>query len=590
MKLKTEWDLNRLFYTSLKDPKLARDVAAGEKAVDAFAKKYVNNKAWLTDPKALAEALKAYEALIVKSSSKPLLYANYRKELDTEDKEAEALMNKLDEQYTKRGNKLLFFELELAKAPAAAQKKFLASPELKEFRYWLKRLFENAKHNLSEPEERLMSLLSDVSFGRWVQAVSNILDSKTVVWKGKTMPLNEAQETLKTLATKERRSLYAVVNAAYKSAAQMAESELNAIVTRKKIGDELRGFEEPYDATILGYENDRTSILALVDTVTKHFGIAHRFYRAKAKLMKEKKLTYADRAAPVGSVKKKIPFEQAAEVVRETFRTLDPRYAEIFDMLLQNGQVDVYPKKGKTSGAYCSSTVESPTLVLLNHVDDAHSLLTLAHEMGHAVHAERSKTQRPFYQGHTISTAEVASTFFERAAFEALAGMLPESERLIALHDRAQDDVATVFRQIACFNFEAELHRTIRAKGLLPKEGIAALMNKHMAAYLGDAVTLAPDDGYFFVTWGHIRRFFYVYSYAYGLLISRALFEQVKKDPAFIQKVDAFLCAGGTASPEDIFAACGLDLYKPTVFALGLKGIEKDVAALEEAVSKKERI
>lgn len=585
MKLKTRWELDKLFYKSLKDPAIARDVQAGEKAVDAFAKKYAGNKAWLSEPKALAQALEAYESLITESSSRPLLYANYRKELNTDDKEAEALMNKLDEQFTKRGNKLLFFELELAKVPASVQKKFLASPELKDFRYWLSRLFENAKHNLSESEEKLISLLSDVSFGRWIQAVDNILNGKTVSWKGKTIPLNEAQETLKTLSTKERRKLYGIVNEAYKSAAQMAESELNAIVTRKKISDELRGFKEPYDATILGYENDRKSILTLVETVTKHFRIAHRFYRAKARLMKEKKLTYADRAAPVGDIKKKIPFERAAEVVRETFRALDPRYAGIFDTLLSNGQVDAYPKKGKTSGAYCSSTVESPTLVLLNHVDDAHSLLTLAHEMGHAVHAERSKTQRPLYQGHTISTAEVASTFFERAAFEALAGMLPENEKLIAMHDRAQDDIATVFRQIACFNFETELHRTIRAKGLLPKEGIAALMNKHMKAYLGDAVVLAPDDGYFFVAWGHIRRFFYVYSYAYGLLISRALFENVKKDPAFIKKVDAFLCAGGSASPEDIFAACGLDLYKPGVFLEGLKGIEKDVIALERAIA-----
>ncbi|HVV15486.1 MAG TPA: M3 family oligoendopeptidase [Candidatus Paceibacterota bacterium] len=586
MKLKTQWELNRLFYKSLKDPRLMRDVEAGDKAVTAFAREYSRNKKWLTDPKALAKALESYENLMVAASSAPLLYANYRKELDSDDKEAEALMNVLDERFTKRGNSLLFFELELAKVPAPAQKKFVAAKELSGFRYWLERLFENAKYNLSEPEEKLMSLLSDVSFGRWIQAVDNILNTKSVVWEGKEMPLNSAQELLKALPTPKRRALYTIVNTAYKSAAQMAESELNAIVARKKIGDELRGFKEPYDATIIGYENDRKSILTLVDVVTKNFGIAQRFYRAKAKMMKEKKLSYADRTASVGDIKKKIPFADAAKVVRETFSKLDPAYAAIFDRLLQNGQVDVYPKKGKTSGAYCSSTIGTPTLVLLNHVDDAHSLLTLAHEMGHAVHAERSKTQRPLYQGHTISTAEVASTFFERAAFEALADMLPENEKLIALHDRAQDDVSTVFRQIACFNFETELHNTIRAKGLLPKEGIAALMNKHMAAYLGEAVALTPDDGYFFVAWGHIRRFFYVYSYAYGLLISRALLEKVRKDPTFIKNVDTFLCAGGSASPEDIFAACGLDLYKPDVFLEGLKGIERDVVALEKAVSK----
>ena len=586
MKIKTQWDLNRLFYKSLTDPRLMQDMASGDKAVDAFVKTYSKNKKWLTDPKELKKALTSYEDLSVKSSPAPIFYANYRKELNAEDKEAEALMNVLDERYTKRGNKMLFFDLELAKIPATIQKKFLASVDLRDFRYWLERLFENAKHNLSESEERLMSLLSDVSFGRWVQAVDNILNTKSVMWAGKSMPLNEVQEVMKKLPTSKRRALHKIILEAYKSASQMAESEMNAIVTRKKISDELRGFKEPYDATILGYENDRKSILTLVEIVTKHFDISQRFYRTKAKMMKEKKLTYADRSAPVGAVTKKIPFAQAAKIVTATFAKLDPAYAKIFEQLLSNGQVDVYPKKGKTAGAYCSSTIGTPTLVLLNHVDDAHSLLTLAHEMGHAIHAQRSKTQRPLYQGHTISTAEVASTFFERAAFEALTAMLPEKERLIALHDRAQDDVSTVFRQIACFNFEVELHNTIRQKGLLPKEGIAALMNKHMASYLGDAVTLTPDDGYFFVMWGHIRRFFYVYSYAYGLLISRALFEKVKENPKFIKNVDAFLCAGGSASPEDIFVACGLDLYKPEVFLTGLKGIEKDIIALERAVGK----
>jgi oligoendopeptidase F len=303
-------------------------------------------------------------------------------------------------------------------------------------------------------------------------------------------------------------------------------------------------------------------------------------------MLKLKSITYADRNAQVGKINKKITFAEAAKIVSDTFAKLHPRYADIFERLLANGQVDVYPKLGKSGGAYCSHMVDQPTLVLLNHVDNAHSLLTLAHEMGHAIHSEQSKGQRPMYEGYSTVTAETASTFFERAAFEALVATLSKKEQVIALHDRLQDDISTVFRQIACFNFEAEMHTEIRTKGLLTKEQLAALMNKHMGAYLGPAVTLAPEDGYFFVAWSHLRRFFYVYSYAYGQLVSRALWERVQKDKKFIDKVDGFLKAGGSASPEEIFAECGLDLYKPQVFLVGLKGIEKDVAELERAVGR----
>lgn len=586
MKIKTSWELNRLFYKSLTEPKLMRDVDAGDKAVDAFVETYSKNTSWLTSPKSLAKALTAYEALILKCPSAPMLYPNYRKELDAKDKVAEALMNKLDESFTKRGNKTLFFELQLAKVSAEMQKKFLASAELKEFQYWLKHLFENAKHNLSEPEERTLSLLSDVSFGRWIAAVDNLLNTRSVVYKKKKIALNAAQAMLSTLGLKERRVLHTAIMHELRGISDVAESELNAIVTRKKITDEMRGFEMPYDATIIGYENDRASVVALVESVTKHFNIAHRFYKVKAKMLKQKSLTYADRSAPVGAIKKRIPFAEAAQIVHDTFAKLSPRYAKIFEDMLANGQIDVYPKLGKTGGAYCSGMVGQPTMVLLNHVDNAHALLTLAHEMGHAIHTELSKAQRPMYQGYSTVTAETASTFFEGVAFDALVGKLSEKEKIIALHDRLQDDIASIFRQIACFNFETQLHMQIREKGLLPKEAIAELMNKHMSAYLGPAVKMHPDDGYFFVAWSHIRRFFYVYSYAYGQLVSRALRERVKKDPKFIKNIDAFLQAGGSASPEEIFAKCGLDLLKPGVFLEGLKSIERDVQELEKALIK----
>jgi len=587
MKIKTKWELEKLFYTSLKDPRIARDVAKGDKAIDKFVATYSKNKKHLRDPKALKKALDAYEELDLLCSPAPLYYAHYRKELNAKDKEAEAFLNKLSDHYTKRGNKLIFFTLEIGKTPAFVQKKLFTSKELALFKYWLAKLFEAAKHNLTEPEEKILSLLSDVSGGRWVQAVDNILNTRTVVFKGKKMPLNEAAVNVSNLPKASRRALHTIVMKEYKNVSQMAESELNALVTRKKITDELRGFKEPYDATILGYENDRKSVLRLIGTVTKHFGIAKRFYALKAKMMKEKRLTYADRSAPVGKVEKRVSFAQAATIVRDTFYNLHPRYAETFERLLANGQVDVYPKAGKTSGAYCSSGVDEPTMLLLNHVDNAKSLLTIAHEMGHAMHAERAKTQHPLYQGHTISVAEVASTFFEQAAFDALFQKLSAKEKVVAMHDKILGDVATVFRQIAFFNFEVDLHKGVREKRLLSKEEIAALLNKHTAAYMGPAVKLVPDDGYFFVTVSHFRRFFYVYSYAFGQLVSRALYERVKKDPKFIDKVDKFLCAGGSMSPEDIFALCGLDLYKPDVFLEGLRGIEKDIWELEKAVAKR---
>ena len=113
MKVKTNWDLSRLYYKSLKDPRILKDIKAGDKAIDTFVAKYTKRRDWLKNPKALAHALKDYEALNLLCSASPLYYANYRKELNAKDKEAEAFLSKWDDHFTKRGNKLLFFELEL---------------------------------------------------------------------------------------------------------------------------------------------------------------------------------------------------------------------------------------------------------------------------------------------------------------------------------------------------------------------------------------------------------------------------------------------------------------------------------------------
>lgn len=107
-----------------------------------------------------------------------------------------------------------------------------------------------------------------------------------------------------------------------------------------------------------------------------------------------------------------------------------------------------------------------------------------------------------------------------------------------------------------------------------------------MSKYLGLAVKLVPLDGYFYVNWSHIRNHFYVYSYAYGDIISKAMYARYKKDPAFIKNVIKFLSAGGSMTPEDIFKSIGIDTTKPEFFLEGLKEIEGEIARLEKVGKK----
>ena len=581
---KTQWDLS-LIYSGLSDTQIETDITYAESVYRAFAKKYSGKTDYLASEEKLAKALKEYVKLIDASVSKPYIFFHFHHDLDSKNSKVEAKLNMIAERAQKIGNLVVFFSVALSKIPLSLQKKYLNSKVLAPYRYFLSCAFNQGKYMLSEAEEKILNLESLPAHTLWVQGGQKMLAGRTVVWKGKTIPLPEALGMLSQLSTKDRRALGNLCRDQFIAISEYAESEMNAVVTQKKIEDELRGFSTPYASTVLSYENETETVERLVSVVTKNFKIAHRFYKAKAKMLGLEKLEYVDRVAGIGATKREYTFETSVEIVRTAFAKVDPIYAKVFESFLENGQIDVYPKEGKRGGAYCWGTPGMPTFVLLNHTNSFSSVTTMAHEMGHALHSTFSFVgQPPLYREYTIATAEVASTLFENFVFEEIFPTLTAKEQIVALHDRINDSIQTIFRQIACFNFELELHQTIRREGMLPKEAMAKLMNKHMSAYLGPLFTLTDDDGYFFVNWSHIRNFFYVYTYAFGELVSSALYEMYTENPESREKIKQFLSAGGSDSPENIFASIGIDVRNPEFFQKGLKKIEKDIARLETLV------
>jgi len=584
-KIKDEWNLTQL-YKSVDDPQIEKDIVDAEKAHNSFVKKYKKADLYLKDENALLKAVLDYEKLCKLPVSKIMFYLFLYQDIDSKNQNVRAKKNLLTQRLQKIDNLVNFFVINISKIPANDQKIFLSSKKLSSYRYMLEKSFESGKHTLTEKEENILSLKSLPSSSMWVDATKKVLNKQVIEYRGKKIPLANVNATITQLKSqKERLELHNKMMDLYESFGDTGESELNAVVTNKRINDDLRGFKEPYDATILGYENDRKTVLNLVDVVTKGFTLSKRFYKVKTKMLKIKNLYYSDRSVPVGKVDRKITFKESSEILLNLFNSIDPEFNNILSKYLENGQIDAYPKQGKTSGAYCADDNNAMTFVLLNHNDTMDSLSTYAHEMGHAIHTEFSKSQNIFYKRYSMSTAETASTLFEQFLFYSEFEKLSDKEKIVALHDKIQDDVQTIFRQIACFNFELEMHNTIREKGSMSKEELASTMNKHMRSYIGD-VKLTPKDGYFFVGWPHLRYIFYVYSYAFGQLASKALYSKYQHNKNYITEIKKFLSLGGSMSPEDIFKSIGVDVTKPDFWKQGLKTIEDDIARLEKLVKK----
>lgn len=581
MSYRTSWNLS-LLYKGKDDPQIEKDLKRIERTCASFEGKY-KNVAFTARPTVLAEALADREALSEAiDGRKPWWYFALQADLNSDDSATSAMATKLEQRIAAALNRVTFFDLEVAKIASTDQSKFLKHKALAPYRYALERVFQSARYNLTEGEEQLENLLSQTSYSMWIEAQERLLNQQIVKHGTKKLPIVQAISELSDLPKGPRRKLHGEIIKNLKSISHVAEAELNAVYNFKKVMDERRGFEKPYSATILGYENDERSIERFVALVTKRFPIAHRFYKLHAKLHGERAAYLADRASTIGAITTTFDFETSVEILRAVLARVDQDYVAILDRFLANGQIDVLPRKGKRGGAYCWGMGQLPTFVLLNHVNDVRSLETLAHEMGHAIHTELSRAQPPRYRKYSTATAEVASTFFEQLIADEIERRLPKNEQKILLHNRLMGDVSTIFRQIACFNFEYELHVAIRSEGQVSKEVMAGLMAKHLRSYLGKTIRVTEDDGYYFIYWSHIRRFFYVYTYAYGQLISRALYERWKKDPSYAIQIKQFLQAGRSMSPEAIFASIGIDTAKTSFFEAGLTSIEQDIERLEQ--------
>ena len=588
-KIKTAWDLSGLL-ASDDDPRADDLIKQAQEAYQKFVNEWESRTDYLAEPTVLKEALDDYESLAKDfdgvGSVGYYFYLRYHQ--NQTDPKIKSKNNSIYELEVKLANSVEFFTNRLAKISAENQKVMLASPLLESYRHFLEKLFESAKYVLTEPEEKILNLKNATSFGNWVRMVREFI-SKEVrqVIDEDGQPVQKTFTELLELIdskNKEVRDTSAkAINEVFDKHVDSAEHELNNILLDKKLTDELRGILRPDLPRHIDDDIDTDVVDKLIETVASRFDLAHRYYALKAKLLGVEKLAYHERNLTLGALNQKYPFSRVVDVVGGAFDELDPEFGEIFRSMIQAGQVDVYPAKGKYGGAFCvHKRLKDPTYILLNHTDRLNDVLTLGHEMGHAINNVLiARAQNALNNDTPLSTAEVASTFMEDFVFARAQQDYTTADRLYLIMEKLNDDISSIFRQVACYQFEQDLHKSYREKSYLTKEEIGALFTKHMSAYMGDAVEQSPGSQNWWVYWSHIRSFFYVYSYASGQLISKALQNMVRQDKTAITQVKKFLSAGLSKSPKELFLDMGIDITDRNFWNKGLDEVEQLLSQAE---------
>jgi len=486
----TTWDLSALFKSDT-DPAIASHRQQVTKVANRFIKTWNQDSSYLTDSKSLLTALTQYNDWLENYSDnfKEVFYFSLRLEQDETNHQVKAKLNQAIMFAQDISNQMSFFTIRLAKIPTQQQTKFLKDKSLTTYHYYLKNLFAEGAHTLSEAEEKILTLKSGPAHSNWVRMTSSLLATESVTTKNpdlKTVEanLNQLLQFLSSPKKTVRDQANQKINEILSKYAGVAENELNSILQDKQIEDNLRNFKRPDAGRHLSDEIDSKTVDTLVATVSKHFKVAQDYYALKAQLMGQTQLAYHERNVELGHLTAKYPYPMASQLILETFNNLDPELADITNQFISEHRIDVFPAKGKSGGAFCASGLKSmPIYLLLNHSDRLDDVLTMAHELGHGIHYSLAqKVQPAIYYSASLATAEVASTFMEDFVLEHIVQEADDQTKLDLLMMKLNSDISTIFRQIACYNFETELHQEFRKHGYIDANHIGTIFQRHMAS------------------------------------------------------------------------------------------------------------
>jgi oligoendopeptidase F len=523
-------------------------------------------------------------------------YAMLSFSLDTADPERGARMQKARELGAAIETPLLFFDLEWNVVPDERADELLAASELEFCAHHLRTLRRYRPHQLSEPEERVLTETNVTGGSAFQRLFTEQTSALEVPLPDRDEPasLEEGLSRLQDPDRERRREAAEAVTESLRPNLRSRAFVFNTLLQDKATKDRLRSYPHWLASRNLANEASDESVEALIEAVQGRYDLARRWYALKARLLGLDRLAYYDRMAPVSDSDDRIPYGEAEEIVLDCYRTFSPELGAAAEEFFTGGYMDGPPRPGKRGGAFCSYTVPSAhPYVMLNYTSRPHDVLTMAHELGHGVHASLARPQGVFHFTTPLTLAETASIFGENIVLERLLGRAPgAAERLDLLAGALDGAVAAVFRQIAMNRFEDDIHTARRETGELSIERFGELWLATQSDLLGDSVELHDDYG---IWWSYIWHFIdapgYVYAYAYGHLLALSVYRRYEEQgEGFVSSYLGLLRAGGSRPPEELGAIVGVDLSDPGFWSSGLELIERQLDAAEDAAREAGRI
>ena len=579
----TRWSLNDLLTEPI-DQSLDECLSNLEQALGAFEarRESLTTQISVDDFKIIMEAHESISTLIGRIEG----YSDLWFAEDTQNQAALNLQDRIDQVLTETGNRLLFFEMWFKDLPDDVAAHLIQDSG--DLRYYLESMRRFKPYTLSEVEERMINLKDvngiDAMINLYQMITNHFTFQLEVDGEERTMTRDQLGSYFQHPSAVLRAAAYKELYRVYQeNATVLAQIYIHRARDWHTEAIELRGYASPIAARNVGNDLPDSVVDTLLTVCRQNAGLFQRYFKLKAHWIGSDKLRRYDIYAPLAQSEKKYNYVQAKQMVMDSYRAFSPQVADLALRVFDENHLDSEPRPGKRGGAFSYAALPELTpWVLINYDGRARDIATLAHELGHAIHAMLSSSHSVLTHPPSLPLAETASVFAEMQLTEQLLNQESDpTVRRDLLVNALDDAYITVMRQAYFTIFEKDAHAMI-VNGE-PIDNLAQHYLSNLKEQFGDSIELSDEFKWEWISIPHIYNApFYTYAYSFGQLLVLALYQQYKLEGAvFIPRYLKILSYGGSESPMNILSEAGLDITSSAFWQGGFDVLEKMLAELE---------
>ncbi len=505
---------------------------------------------------------------------------------DTQNPATLSLQGKIDQLLTGVFNRLMFFSLWVKGLSDQDAEKFIViSGDLK---YYLESLRRYKPHTLSEPEEKIINI-KDLSGSQALVQVYEIVTNAfsfhlTIDGEDKVLTRDGLSKYFHNPSPEVRLAAYTELYKVYvENKTVLAQIYAYLVRDLRAEAIDLRSYKSPIAVRNLSNDLPDAVVDMLLEVCRKNTGIFKDYFKYKARKLGLERLRRCDIYAPIARSEKTYEFDHAVNLVLDTFHQFSPAVEQAARQVLDLSHLDAEIRPGKRGGAFCYSvTPQLVPWVLTNYTGNLRDVTTLAHELGHAVHAMLASDHSVHTFHAALPLAETASVFAEMLVSDRLLNEERDpsikQDLLMTMLDNAY---ATVQRQAYISIFEREAHDMIAAGKT--SDDLAESYLTMLDEQFKDAVDVPDEFAWEWISIPHIYQSpFYTYAYSFGQLLVLALYQQYMKDgEAFIPRYLKLLSNGGSAEPGIILTEAGIDIESEDFWQGGFSVLQTRLEQLE---------